>query len=88
MRDAEQRTFIRMHSQPTPRVVLATGLVPRSQGCPAKDGNLRALLSVLNKQDYARWHSYDFVLSTSTPDQTLHPRGAQVLPMFFPPSHS
>ncbi len=81
VRNSEQKTFIRMHSQPTPRVVLASGLPPRTQGCPADGGNMRALLSVLNKQDYARWHSYDFVLTTSTPDQTLHPEGAQVNPM-------
>lgn len=74
-RPAEE-TYVRLHSAPTPRVLLATELPPRSGGgCPAQHGDELALLHLWNKQDYARWHSYDVALVTTTLDSSLHPAG-------------
>ena len=44
-------------------------------GACMQDGDLLQLMSIMNKQDYARWHSYEFMLSTRTSDPTLRPPG-------------
>jgi hypothetical protein len=41
----------------------------------AQDGDLLHLMGIMNKQDYARWHSYEFMLSTQIADGLLRPLG-------------
>ena len=72
VRAPDQLTFVRLHSAPTPRVVIAMELPHRSSGCPAKGGDTINLLSLLNKKDYARWHSYDVAVATETLQPDLH----------------
>ena len=72
LRAPGQLTFVRLHSAPTPRVVIAMELPHRSSGCPAKGGDVINLLSLLNKKDYARWHSYDVAVATETLQPDLH----------------
>ena len=76
-RRPSEHTYIRLHAAPVPRVLMLTELPPRSGGgCPAQDGAELALLHVWNKQDYARWHSYEFGLAAGVVDPDLKPRGA------------
>jgi hypothetical protein len=79
-RRPKEQTYIRLHSAPVPRVLLLTELPPRpspsAPACPAVDGDELALLHVWNKQDYARWHSYEFALAAGVVDPDLHPPGA------------
>lgn len=72
VRQPDQLTFVRLHSAPTPRVVLAMELPHRSSGCPTPGGDTINLLSLLNKKDYARWHSYDVAVATETLAPDLH----------------
>lgn len=72
-RKPEQRTFIRLHSAPLTTLMLATYVPP--DGCTARDGDLFTLLGIMNKQDYARWHSFEFVLGAKTFDPSLRPPG-------------
>jgi hypothetical protein len=72
-RKPDQRTFIRLHSAPLTTMMVAT-YVP-SGGCTAKEGDLFSLMGIMNKQDYARWHSCEFVLGAKTFDPTLRPPG-------------
>ncbi len=72
LRKPDQQTFVRLHSAPTPRVVIAIELPHRSTGCPAPGGDTLNLLSLLNKKDYARWHSYDVAVATETLSPELH----------------
>lgn len=54
------------------RVVVATA-VPAA-ACLNSSGDLNLLMGVLNKQDYARWHGYDFVVTTLPPDAQVRVR--------------
>ena len=42
---------------------------------PVQDGDLVQLMGIMNKQDYARWHSNEFMLATQTFDPSLRPPG-------------
>ena len=72
---AGQHTFIRLHSAPVTQLMIVTS-VPK-KGCPLEQGDCATLLGIMNKQDYARWHSYQFYLSTSTAKPTIQPPGAK-----------
>lgn len=71
---AGQHTFIRLHSAPVTQLLIVTS-VPE-KGCPLPQGDRATLLGIMNKQDYARWHSYQFYLSTGTVDPSIRPPGA------------
>ena len=73
-KQAGQHTFIRLHSAPVTQLMIVTS-VPE-KGCPLEQGDRATLLGIMNKQDYARWHSYQFYLSTRTVDPTIRPEGA------------
>ena len=46
------------------------------------------LMSIMNKQDYARWHSYEFMLATKTFDPSLRPPGhPEVIPLLLGKQH-
>jgi hypothetical protein len=51
------------------RVMIVTGISPRE--CKAESGDHITLLSVKNKQDYARLHGYEFYLSAHQSDPQL-----------------
>ena len=53
--------------------------------CVKPDGNRAMLMSILNKQDYARWHGYEFHLGARTYDPSLRPPGS---PEAHPSSHT
>ncbi|KAK9903381.1 hypothetical protein WJX75_004474 [Coccomyxa subellipsoidea] len=72
---AGQHTFIRLHSAPVTQLMIVTS-VPE-KGCPLEQSDRATLLGIMNKQDYARWHSYQFYLSTSTAKPTIQPQGAK-----------
>ena len=44
--------------------------------CTLPQGNKQTLMGILNKQDYARWHSYQFYCSVGDADATIRPEGA------------
>lgn len=46
------------------------------QACTLPQGNKQTLMGILNKQDYARWHSYQFYCSVGDADATIRPEGA------------
>ena len=78
-RRPEQETFVRLHSSPSqPRVLVLTEVPSRDQGCASRGGTEAMLRHVFNKQDYARWHSYEFSLVSEPLDDDLHPRGGSV----------
>ena len=78
-RRPDQETFVRLHSSPAqPRVLVVTEVPSRDQGCAFRGGTEAMLRHVLNKQDYARWHSYEFSLISEPLDDDLHPRGGSV----------
>ena len=78
-RRPEQETFVRLHSSPAqPRVLVVTEVPSRDQGCAYRGGTEAMLRHVFNKQDYARWHSYEFSLVSEPLDDDLHPRGGSV----------
>ena len=58
--------------------------MPEHNAC-MQDGDLLHLMSIMNKQDYARWHSYEFMLSTRTSDPTLRPPGHPEVSRFKSP---
>ena len=59
-----------------PSAVVIYKVRPKSCACMcAQDGDLLHLMGIMNKQDYARWHSYEFMLSTRTADASLRPPG-------------
>ncbi|BDA50039.1 probable glycosyltransferase 2 [Coccomyxa sp. Obi] len=72
-RKPHQRTFIRLHSAPLTTLMVATYVPPSA--CSADKGDLFTLLGIMNKQDYARWHSCEFVLGAKTFDPSLRPPG-------------
>ena len=72
-RKPAQQTFIRMHSAPETSLLITT-FTPRD-GCTAESGRQHALLAIMNKQDYARWHSYEFWLGARQ-DVSLRPKEA------------
>ena len=72
-RKPDQRTFIRLHSAPLTTLMVATYVPPAA--CSADKGDLFTLLGIMNKQDYARWHSCEFVLGAKTFDPSLRPPG-------------
>lgn len=39
-------------------------------------GDKQTLMGLMNKQDYARWHSYQFHCSVGNADDTIRPAGA------------
>lgn len=53
--------------------MVATYVPPAA--CSADKGDLFTLLGIMNKQDYARWHSCEFVLGAKTFDPSLRPPG-------------
>lgn len=61
-----QQAFLRKHAVPLNHVVVAT-VVPTAP-CNHASGDLNLLMGVLNKQDYARWHGYEFVLTALDED--------------------
>lgn len=69
-----QETFIRVHSAPVTKLLIVTSVPPH--GCTHPKGDLNSLLSILNKQDYARWHSYEFHVSTRATEPSLRPAGS------------
>lgn len=78
-RRPDQETFVRLHSSPAqPRVLVVTEVPSRDQGCAFRGGTEAMLRHVFNKQDYARWHSYEFSLISEPLDDDLHPRGGSV----------
>lgn len=75
-RQPGQETFVRLRSSPAqPRVLVVTEVPSRDQGCANRGGTEAMLRHVFNKQDYARWHSYEFSLVSEPLDDDLHPRG-------------
>ena len=69
-----QHTFIRLHAAPVTELLIVTS-VP-DQACTLPQGNKQTLMGILNKQDYARWHSYQFYCSVGDADSTIRPEGA------------
>lgn len=53
-----------------PNVVMITAL--HDKPCKYPNGDYLNLISILNKQDYARLHNYPIVVSTRLADPTLH----------------
>jgi len=53
-----------------PSVVMITAL--HDKPCRYPNGDYLNLVSILNKQDYARLHNYPIVVSTKLADPTLH----------------
>lgn len=80
-RKPHQRTFIRLHSAPLTTLMVATYVPPAA--CSADKGDLFTLLGIMNKQDYARWHSCEFVLGAKTFDPSLRPPGHPEVCMAF-----
>ena len=68
-----QHTFIRLHAAPVTELLIVTS-VP-DQACTLPQGNKQTLMGILNKQDYARWHSYQFYCSVGDADATIRPEG-------------
>lgn len=69
-----QETFIRLHNAPVTKLMIVTAVPPH--GCTHPKGDFNSLLSILNKQDYARWHSYEFHVSTRATEPSLRPAGS------------
>ena len=69
-----QHTFIRLNAAPVTELLIVTS-VP-DQACTLPQGNKQTLMGILNKQDYARWHSYQFYCSVGDADATIRPEGA------------
>ena len=70
-----QHTFIRLHAAPVTELLIVTS-VPES-GCSIPQGDKQTLMGLMNKQDYARWHSYQLYCSIGDVDDTIRPAGAQ-----------
>ena len=70
-----QHTFIRLHAAPVTELLIVTS-VPQS-GCSIPQGDKQTLMGLMNKQDYARWHSYQLYCSLGEVDDTIRPAGAQ-----------
>ena len=81
-RKPHQRTFIRLHSAPLTTLMVATYVPPST--CTAHRGDFFTLLGIMNKQDYARWHSCEFVLGAKTFDPSLRPPGHPEACLFSP----
>ncbi len=79
-----QHTFIRLHAAPVTELLIVTS-VP-DQACTLPQGNKQTLMGILNKQDYARWHSYQFYCSVGDADSTIRPEGALDVSPFIQPS--
>jgi len=69
-----QHTFIRLNAAPVTELLIVTS-VP-DKGCSMPHGDKQTLMGLLNKQDYARWHSYQFHCSIGNADDTIRPEGA------------
>ena len=69
-----QHTFIRLHSAPVTELLIVTS-VPE-KGCAMPEGDKQTVMGLMNKQDYARWHSYQFHCSIGDVDPTIRPAGA------------
>ena len=69
-----QHTFIRLHSAPVTELLIVTS-VPE-KGCSMPQGDKQTVMGLMNKQDYARWHSYQFHCSIGDVDPTIRPAGA------------
>ncbi len=65
---------MRVFSAPVTELMIVTS-VPE-KGCPLAQGDKATLMGIMNKQDYARWHSYQFYLSVRNVDPTIRPEGA------------
>ena len=64
-----QLTFLRTQSMPGTSIIIATSLT--TPDCSWPGSKSVALMSVLNKQDYARWHSHTLHVETGTADPAL-----------------
>ncbi|KAI3638494.1 hypothetical protein MIR68_002992 [Amoeboaphelidium protococcarum] len=51
------------------RMLIVTGIAPKP--CKLHEGDFLTMLSIKNKQDYARMHGYDFYMSTHLSDVNL-----------------
>ena len=83
-----QHTFIRLHSAPVTELLIVTS-VP-DKGCSMPQGDKQTVMGLMNKQDYARWHSYQFHCSIGDVDPTIRPAGAldvSTQPAPRPPKH-
>lgn len=73
--NTSESTYIRLRGAPATRLLIVTTL---SGGeLVSALGAKQALMGLLNKQDYARWHSYCFHVSMGYIDATIRPEGAQ-----------
>lgn len=62
-RSPTQRTFIRQHSAPSTPMILALSMHPDGE-CSDAQGPQMQQLTLLSRQDYARWHSYELHVVT------------------------
>ena len=62
-RTASQRTFIRQHSSPSTSMILGLSMHPDGE-CNDAHGPEMQQLTLMSRQDYARWHSYELHVVT------------------------
>lgn len=72
---------MRIQSAPGTKMLITTYVPPAD--CSLPEGTRAAAMSVLNKLDYARWHSYNFHLETGIADPLLLPAGAPDVSPFY-----
>ena len=69
-----EHVYLRLRAAPTTQLLIVTS-VPEA-GCSLPHAAKQMLAGILNKQNYARWHSYQFHSSVGNVDATLRPEGA------------
>lgn len=66
--------YLRLRAAPTTQLLIVTS-VPEA-GCSLPQAAKQTLAGILNKQNYARWHSYQLHSSVGNIDATIGPEGA------------
>ena len=66
--------YLRLRAAPTTQLLIVTS-VPET-GCSLPHATKQMLAGILNKHNYARWHSYQFHCSVGNVDATIRPEGA------------